>query len=195
MRKKISGILIVIMAISNLASSGIPVRNFNSEIVLGESNTAKVRRNIVPGVEVIEYVGNPSLYKGTITTIMYQLSNTNNKSTKIIKPHLYQASSDKKIDKELLSENVSLVKVEEKGKKIILQIDVSKYKISFPKDGIFIGLEFVEVISGKGEKIDPVLAIWRDDENTSSISFSKYKNVFDKKIDVNGFCFTIKISQ
>jgi hypothetical protein len=165
------------------------------QIVLGTINdtAAKAQTNVIPGVELIEYVGNTSSSKGAITGIVYKLNNSKHKPTKVIKPHLYRVSG-KTVGEELLPTNVSPVNVTSKGKRITLQVDISKYNIELPPDGVFIGIEYIGTNPADKKKVHP-LTVWRNEFNTSSLSYSKYNNVFDKDSLTfsRGFCFGIQI--
>jgi hypothetical protein len=185
-----SNILIIAVFVFNLVTVNLSAQ----QIVIGHLNdtAAKTQTNIIPGVELIEYIGNPSSVKGTITAIIYKLNN-DKKPTKIIKPHLYRASG-KEVGEEMLPTNISPTRLTSKGKHLTLQIDISKENIKFPPEGIFVGIEYVDIeLTGK-EKFQP-LTVWRDELNTSSISYSKYKNVFDKDTLTfsRGFCFGVQV--
>jgi hypothetical protein len=112
----------------------------------------------------------------------------------VIKPHLYLASG-KKVGKELLPIDVQLVYVKQTGKELIVQVDVSKYQIAIPPEGVFVGLEFVGTIEETTKILQKigVLAICNNRENLSSLSYSKYKNVFDKEVSPMGLCFGITL--
>jgi hypothetical protein len=123
------------------------------------------------------------------------LSIPKNDPTKVIKPHLYLAT-DKKTGKELLPIDIPSVYVKEKGKEIVVRVDISKYKITLPPDGVFLGLEFVGIDKTTAKKPNEgeELGICNNRENTNSVSCSKYKGVFDKETDASmGLCFSVEI--
>jgi hypothetical protein len=167
------------------------------EIVLGAVNDteAKTETNIIPGVELIEYVGNTLSVKGKITAIVYSLNNSDSKPIRIIKPHLYKVSG-KKVGEELLPTDIAPIRVTTRGKRITLQVDISKYKIELPVDGVFVGIEFTGTEPEDVNRTHP-LTVWRNELNTSSISFMKYKNTFrtDERTLSQGLCFGIQIKE
>jgi hypothetical protein len=189
---KKTSVLTIVMFIFNWAVIDLSAQ----QIVLGpinDANPQKMQRNIIPEVELIQYVENSSGKKGKITAVVYKLNNSRHKPTKIIKPHLYRASG-KKIGEALLPTDISPVSVTHKGKEITLQVDISKYKIALPPEGVFVGLEYVGTNPADNKVAHP-LTVWRNELNTSSQSYSKYKNVLDKdSISYSlGLCFGIQI--
>jgi len=75
-----------------------------------------------------------------ITTLHYRIKKYGNK-TSIVRPHLYSVDKNNgNPNKELLNNNI-IVSVKDKNN--ILSIDISKMNIIFPKDGIFVALEWV----------------------------------------------------
>lgn len=186
-----SAVLISVLSVFNFTVFDMSAQ----QTVLGPVNdtAAQAQTNVIPGVELIEYVGNTSSAKGIITGIVYKLNNSRHKPTKVIKPHLYRVSG-KKTGEELLPANVPQVNVTSKGKQIMLHVDISEYNIDLPPDGVFVGIEYVGTNPADEKKVHP-LAVWRNEFNTSSVSYSKYNNVFDKDSLTfsRGFCFGIQI--
>ena len=83
-----------------------------------------------------------------ISSLHFKIKKRNN-SISIIRPHLYTVNPETKIpEKELLEHNI-LIKKQKKGKEI-LSIDISDKNIFFPKEGVFVALEWV----GNTEDID-----------------------------------------
>jgi len=96
---------------------------------------------------------------------------------------------DSTLGSELLPENISYYYLEEKGKEVILRMDVSKYKIEIPPIGLYVGLEYVGEVNSKTDK-DIAKAcgefgLWRIFTNTPEIykgkSYSRYKKGSFKK--------------
>jgi hypothetical protein len=129
-------------------------------IIIGQwyndNKTSKSAMYFLAGTEFIELIANNTLQKGTVNAILYKLENKKKRTTiSVIKPHLYAVLADKKMGKELLPDNIPLAYLEEKGKEVVLRIDISKYKISLPPEGVFVGLEYMgEVKSITDKDID-----------------------------------------
>jgi hypothetical protein len=188
--------IILVVVILNLVSVAVFAQKSSDPIILNDIK-AKSQRNVIPSVELIEYIDNPSSDTCSITSILYKLNIPKNGPTKIIKPHLYLAT-DKKVGKELLPTDIPLVYIKQKGKEIIVEVNISKYKIALPLNGVFVGLEFTGIVkeTAKGTQNDDVLSVCNNRENISSISCSKYKNIFDKETDTSmGLCFSLEVHQ
>lgn len=97
------------------------------------------------GVEIIEYIPNHEKHKGKVCAILYQLENKKDrkKAMSVIKPHLYTVLAGKQLGIELLPVDVPLIYLKEKEKKIILTVDLSRYEIDMPQEGLFVGLEYL----------------------------------------------------
>jgi hypothetical protein len=168
-------------------------QNDDPHIIIGNvyDEKAKSQLNIIPKIECIEYIKNTSHREGIITSILYKLYNPKSKATKIIRPHLYLLSNGK-VGEEI-HPDMPLVYVKQREKELIVEVDLSEYGISLPSEGIFVGLEFVDIKTEYESSIDDMISIWHNEKNKSSLSYTKYKNVFDKKNPSQGFCFGVKI--
>jgi hypothetical protein len=187
-----SNVLIIAVFVFNLTAVDLSAQ----QIVLGHlhDTAAKTQTCVIPGMELIEFVGNTSSVKGTITAIVYKLNNAKHKPTKIVKPHLYKVSG-KNVGEELLPTNMPTTRLTSKGKQLRLQIDVSKYNIELPPEGVFVGIEYVDIeLTDKKDMIQPLTA-WHDEYHYSSISYSKYKNVIEKDTLTfsKGYCFGVQV--
>ncbi|WP_047790323.1 carboxypeptidase-like regulatory domain-containing protein [Tenacibaculum mesophilum] len=76
-----------------------------------------------------------------ISTLHFKIKKRG-KHISIVRPHLYTINTKTQLpDKEILDYNI-LIKEKQKGKKT-LSIDISDKNITFPKEGVFIALEWV----------------------------------------------------
>lgn len=103
--------------------------------------TRKFIRSVLNRVIVAMYIPNNNIdNQEYITTLHYRIKKYGTKPS-IVRPHLYSVNKKNgNPNKELLNNNI-IVDVEDKNN--ILSIDISKMNIIFPKDGIFVALEWV----------------------------------------------------
>ncbi|MDR1896611.1 MAG: hypothetical protein LBR10_07470 [Prevotellaceae bacterium] len=165
-------------------------------IILGAVNEkVSSRCHIVP-LELITHVENPSQKQGIITTVLYKLENTENNRIGIIKPHVYSVV-DKQLGKEFLSGEITPVFVNRHGRRIILKVDISKYKINLPPEGVFVGLEYLGcseneklILSDSPNSSDSPFAIYYDNTSFNTSYHRRGKKI--EKREHGRYCFGIE---
>jgi hypothetical protein len=142
--------------------------------------------------EIIDYIENPDHKEGMVTAILYKLKNKQKKQIGIIKPHLYSVV-DKQPGKELLLDNVPLIRVTQRGNAVVVRVDISKYKIKLPPEGLFVGLEYLGI--EKNNTIDDSestpFGIWHNVDVDFGTSYSRFKGKITNNYGT--FCFGLEV--
>jgi hypothetical protein len=99
--------------------------------------------------------------------------------------HIYDLDNDKKPNKELVEQKLMLSPKKEEG---IMELDVSSYKIIMPKEGFYIGIEWISPdnapIRADGTKFENDLYVFLNKNLNKSLVYSKSlfytKNLWQK---------------
>lgn len=131
----------------------------------------KFIRSALNRVLVAMYIPNENKKNEYITHLHYRIKKFGDELS-TVRPHLLEVNKlTKNPGKEILNENI-VVKINEKNK--ILSIDITDKNISFPKEGIFVALEWV----GNTKKIGFGYSKLADENNShyavlTSLEFKK----------------------
>jgi hypothetical protein len=99
--------------------------------------------------------------------------------------HIYSLDNDKKPDKDLLEKKMILTPKKEEG---ILELNLTNYKIMMPKEGFYIGIEWISpdnaLIRADGTKFENDLYVFLNKNVNKSLVYSKSlfytKNLWQK---------------
>lgn len=142
MKEKITTLPDVI--VKNIENKNITFHGFldlKSNKIIYPGATGQIITVLLPPSEELEY---RKIYK-----LKYKISNYSRMSDKmtdgIVRPKLYSVNNNSPY-KDILNNNI-IYRINKKQSEII--IDISKYNILFPKEGLFIGLEWIGEIEKK----------------------------------------------
>ncbi len=144
------------------------------EITLGLKKKANVRTTVIPKYEIASKIFNPSHKKGKISSVILYL----HKTTKEVELtdlaiNFYTINPitgypDKPI---LLDPILFKPKKKNRGKR---KIDVEKYQIPFPKEGIFVSVKWLETKHKKKKGVGPSLRMTY--YSSKKLTYTRYNN-------------------
>ncbi|SDB85297.1 peptidase associated/transthyretin-like domain-containing protein [Williamwhitmania taraxaci] len=125
-----------------------PCINFKT---LGYINNKKeVRIGAESGLECAVLVENETGLESPIKSLLFRFKQ-NEKTKTVIRIHLYSCNSNRMPDKELINENlVVYITPQNDG---IIDYDISKFGITLPVNGVFVGMEWIGCTDGETEQI------------------------------------------
>ena len=148
---------------------------YSKKYKLGKNRIGNVSVSSLVGLEYCIYIDNPFQTSGLLKSVFVNLKKRDNENfISPLKIKIYKYDKINNIPgEELLIENLIIVA---KNKKYVLDVDVRDYKIPFLKDGICIGVEWLDPNNetNKFDKIGPTLRYTYIDDN--SISWTNYHN-------------------
>ena len=169
---------------SDIGNFSVSDNMSNNKIIIGDVySKGKYSSRMVVNAEVISLIRNERKKPYQIVSLLYRLNNNVRESIGVFEPCLYAVDRNDMLGIPLFKYD-EYVKILEIGTEVVVVVDVRKYNLTFPKEGVFVGLKYIGDIHN-GENDNNII------QKTSNNSFSIWNNEDAKGDKVSYFKYPI----
>ncbi|WP_445721583.1 hypothetical protein [Flavobacterium sp.] len=122
------------------------------------------------GIECSVFIENNFKAEKKIQSFLFRVEKKNKKRV-AVRIHLYKSNSDNEPAEELIKNDI--IYYVDKSTKGEFEVNLSSYNLVFPKEGVFIGIEWLGIVGSSGDFLN---------DNISNIIKIEYNDNIDKPI-------------